>query len=772
MFSFDNLSDHDFEALCCDVMSKKLGRKLLYFGPGRDHGIDLTDDVVTNNIIVQVKHYAHSTVSSLISTLKKERKKLDKMTTKPKKYYVCCSLSLTKDKQKEIYQIFKPYMHSSKDVIECVKLDNFLQENADIVEKHFKLWMVSSNVLGIMLNRSICIDSEFLISNIQAHKDYYVQTRAYNEALRKLDNRNVLLIVGSPGVGKTITSEMLVLKHLADGYRVRYTTDVTDLKSLKNALAKDESVKELVLLDDCFGQAYFMMKESQTNELVSLIKYVTLNKNKRLIMNSRITIYNKAKKERCFYECENRHEFSFYLLDLDKQPRIDKALILYNHLYFNKVDNEHLQNILKDRNYLKIIDHTNYNPRIIEHVTNEAEVAVIAPEKYSAYILELLNNPDDIWMDEFQDRIKNEDRFLLETLYSLTDTTVEEDLLRKCYNSLIASVSGIDKSLNNFQLSVERLSDSMIRIIDDNGVKKYSVANPSINDFLRKYFLDNENLVDKIIDNAKSVYQLKRLIDESLFDDRIKQLFNDNSILGFEFADQQMPGFITYYCSKFHILDEHYTQYIHSYLSKLSRIDLFSNVPCSPSFVFDGVFSEDFYKFHNLKEIVSNNSFFTASISALDLEEGVKLIEHVYVLLDEEERELYSETIRDELVNKIEWEYDCIDASEYEIDLYNIVDNNKFYLENGEVDYSRYGIEEDIKSDAISAHVEWIKDIVSGLPEECLIKESVIDEISFSVDGVDSMIDSYFIDDYDDDDYDCDSINETKEIDNLFSSLQ
>ena len=64
MYNYANLNDAEFEALCRDIMSRKLGVPLRRFGPGKDGGVDLTDDVHTRNIIVQVKHYKLSTVET------------------------------------------------------------------------------------------------------------------------------------------------------------------------------------------------------------------------------------------------------------------------------------------------------------------------------------------------------------------------------------------------------------------------------------------------------------------------------------------------------------------------------------------------------------------------------------------------------------------------------------------------------------------------------------------------------------------------------------
>ena len=72
MLNYANLNDTEFEALCKDVMERKLGVSLRRFAPGKDGGVDLTDDVDEKNVVIQVKHYRNSTTTQLVSSLKKE----------------------------------------------------------------------------------------------------------------------------------------------------------------------------------------------------------------------------------------------------------------------------------------------------------------------------------------------------------------------------------------------------------------------------------------------------------------------------------------------------------------------------------------------------------------------------------------------------------------------------------------------------------------------------------------------------------------------------
>lgn len=105
-----------------------------------------------------------------------------------------------------------------------------------------------------MLSNDIFIDSEVLISNIDDDVRLFVKTSAFDEAIRCLEKNNVLMIVGNPGVGKTITSKMIVLNYAGQGYKVRFTTDVTHLSNLKKHFLKILMKRKLYYLMIVLGK--------------------------------------------------------------------------------------------------------------------------------------------------------------------------------------------------------------------------------------------------------------------------------------------------------------------------------------------------------------------------------------------------------------------------------------------------------------------------------------------------------------------------------------
>lgn len=186
-----------------------------------------------------------------------------------------------------------------------------------------------------------------------------------------MEKEHMLMLLGDPGVGKTMLTKMLALTFAAEGYRIRYTTN-GELSDLKRALSADRERKELIVLDDCLGQHYFKMQETKENELLALVKYIMRNPAKLLIMNSRVTIFHEAKERSCdfryYMEDENIKIRKIEMNGLDEE---EKGRIFYNHLYFAEIPEDITGMIYEDRRYRAIVRHVNYTPRLIEFVTKK-----------------------------------------------------------------------------------------------------------------------------------------------------------------------------------------------------------------------------------------------------------------------------------------------------------------------------------------------------------------------------------------------------------------
>ncbi len=667
MLNYANLNDMEFEALCKDIMERMLGVSLRRFGPGRDHGVDLTDDVSTKSIVVQVKHYRNSTTEQLVRSLKNELPKVTELA--PQQYYICCSRELSADNINALYQHFQAYMASDRHIVTLIEIDDFLKEeaNRDILKKHFKLWLDSTGILEELFNDEIFVDCEALLSDVDELQKLFVRTSAFDKALKALESNQPLCIIGDPGVGKSITSKMLVLHYAALGYRVRYTTDVTDLKSLKKALRDDATTQEVILLDDCFGQAYFEMKSSQSSELVALIKYVKLHPNKVLILNSRVTIFQEAReRQHDLVRCMDRKEFRVHVLDMNNLSGEEKAKILYNHLAFSGIPDEYFESIRINKRYYNIIFHRNYNPRIIEFVCNPNRYSKIPATLFFEYIMKQLDNPQEIWANEYDDRLQPADRILLQTIYSMTTTTVNADLVRRCFERRIAGIPTIDKTLDQYSRSLNRLNEGFIKNIDNRGSQELSMQNPSVNDFLdsrlREGTLERQELVASICTDK----QLRLISEEERLPYAV-DLLQTGRIDQFLFVEpRHRSRFIARCVLTANLCIDRYRADLHNFLAMTDGSDYWAYASSRERYqIRCGLRASEIWEFYGLKDFFRQSDHFYTVLQQFDLEDAVSLIntaeDHYYL----DDNEFFVDCVT-EFLNDSIGDYCKVYAEEYD----------------------------------------------------------------------------------------------------------
>lgn len=159
--------------------------------------------------------------------------------------------------------------------------------------------------------------------------------------------------------------------------------------------------KELFYLDDFLGTIYLeLYNNSLTNKIKTLISVISRNSNKKLILNSRITILNEAKEindnfKGCIENIKN------IMINVDEMTINEKALILYKYLYYNNISIDKIEYIINEKRYLNIIEHKYYNPRIIAKVVSN-NGNINKPEEFYKDIINNLNNPHLIWKNEYE----------------------------------------------------------------------------------------------------------------------------------------------------------------------------------------------------------------------------------------------------------------------------------------------------------------------------------------------------------------------------------
>jgi hypothetical protein len=195
---------------------------------------------------------------------------------------------------------------------------------------------------------------------------------------------------------------------------------------------------------------------------------------------------------------------------------LDKAKILYNHLYFSGLTQRHKEVIFQNQFYWKIIKHRNYNPRLIEFFTDIDRVE--DDEQYDASIIKFLENPEKVWEKSYENQTSDAGKMLLATLFSLRGYyVVSEQQLKDAFDSRLdfeVKFNNYKKPSNIYRKTIKELQDAFIsRVIDAkyNSVE-YRFLNPSVEDFLVYYFNRNIETYFDVLESANYFEQFKNKI--------------------------------------------------------------------------------------------------------------------------------------------------------------------------------------------------------------------------------------------------------------------
>ncbi|RSK40177.1 hypothetical protein EI293_19605 [Hymenobacter perfusus] len=141
---------------------------------------------------------------------------------------------------------------------------------------------------------------------------------------------------------------------------------------------------------------------------------------------------NQAKQK---FETIDSHQIQIAkcIIDLSQYTKSIRAKILYNHIFFSNLPSPYIDNILKNNNYLRIINHKNYNPRVIEAITSNNRWATIKVDEFAKKFIEFLDYPESIWEHVYENQISELSKAVLAVLMS-TGTPIFINHLERATN--------------------------------------------------------------------------------------------------------------------------------------------------------------------------------------------------------------------------------------------------------------------------------------------------------------------------------------------------
>ena len=508
-YSFEAFSSVDFEELVRDLLQAELSIRFESFTSGPDGGVDLRHSAGTGaEQIVQCKQFASSGYSKLLSHLKAtEIPKIQKL--KPRRYLLVTSVPMTPHRKKELLAILAPYCRAASDIYGKEDLNNLLGRHEEVERRHHKLWLSSESVLRRVLQNRSFVQSELEREMMLRRVSLYVQTPAYDEALGILNQHHYCVISGIPGIGKTMLANMLALTYIETGYDLIVARSSVD-EALDRYSAQDP---QIIYYDDFLGRTSLgdRLGKNEDQSLHRLISATHRARNKRLILTTREYILAQGREQ---YELLNRAEIDVAkcILALDGYTNDARARILYNHVYFSGMASGYVESILSERSYRRIIEHRNYNPRIVEWMTSSAAALAVPPEHYAAAFVASLDDPSEVWRHVFESQIGSGARYLLLLLATIPDMAALEDLELLWLTNFDQQGRAPGDAKLEYLRALREVEGSLTSA-ESRGVHTgIEFHNPSIRDFMHRELARNQSICEDLLASAMFFEQIERLV--------------------------------------------------------------------------------------------------------------------------------------------------------------------------------------------------------------------------------------------------------------------
>lgn len=475
------LSPLDFEALVRDLLQAEFNILLESFGPGKDGGIDFRYSRDGRSTVIQAKHYVNSTVRSLVASAKKEAAKVRKL--RPSRYILATSLSISDVQKTKILDTMSGVPLKREDIFHQEDILNLLGRHPSVLRRHFKLWLTSTESLERIVHAGIYNRTDAELEVVKGQISRYVYNKSVSQAEAILEKRGSLIISGHPGVGKTTLMRMLMCLHIQQEWQVFV---VEDLKEAMEVFSSGQ--KRLVVFDDFLGQVSLSTEtvRDADKSIHRFLERVQRAKDLRFILTTRDYLLGQAQQQS---ERLNSPEVKLdeLVLDVGKYTRSIRSQILFNHIYFSNLTIAEKVSLLEDDYFLEIIDHRNFSPRLIDHITRSDYLA-LQSESIREVAKSVLANPSVLWKTPYESHLSPDSRLVLQALF-FADFWMSVDKLEASFFRLCSEVGVPSMPIEplRFRRAMKPLEGSMVSI--SRGSVDFS--NPGIKDFLKLVILDD-----------------------------------------------------------------------------------------------------------------------------------------------------------------------------------------------------------------------------------------------------------------------------------------
>ncbi len=579
-YDLHQLGWHGFQQLCNAVITTVLGQTVEIFLDGNDAGRDgafqgtwvpKEGQTYAGKFVIQCKFTARRGYKLTRSDIADELTKAQKLVEKGQcdVYLLVTNAGITGASSAKIEEAFRAV--GVKDVL--ILGATWICEK---IESHSSLRMNVPRLYGLgdlsqIVDERRYKQTKALLSELKPDLAKTVVTDTYRHALRALQTRGFVLLVGEPAAGKTTIASLLAMCAV-DEWKSEVFKLVTPQEV--NAHWNTEQSSRLIWVDDAFGvtqyESHLVMGWNRILDAVSTM----IRRGHRVVMTSRDYIYNQARREL------KRTSFPLFdesqvVIDVKKLSLSEKEQILYNHLKLGDQD----QTVL--RKLKPFLSAVALNDRFIPETARR-----LGTRGFTKGLLYTEKSIDDF--------VVKQERILVDTLVSMdTDSRAALVLIYMKEGALESPVSLTieeDRAIHRLGSSeskclsaLEHLNGSFVQLVDTDVARIWRFKHPTIGDALALNLAQSPEHLNIFVEGT-SIERLMDLascgdmgvtnatvIPPSLFDNIARRIFefisNRNTAMPSYLRNERFFSFLTLRCNR-----EFLIKYFHHDAEALGRV--------------------------------------------------------------------------------------------------------------------------------------------------------------------------------------------------------
>jgi Restriction endonuclease len=508
---YSDLSPFDFELLARDLMQQELGAPMEVFAPGRDDGVDVRLlRAEEKNVFVQCKHAPGKSYRETKSQFIKEARKFP--SGLDGEYRLVTSCRLTRANKQELVSIFSAFALKEEHIWSVYDIDNRLDRNPDIERNHYKLYMGSAAILERFISPESFHRMESFSINMAERIKSLVQTSIQKQARDKLRKTGVCIISGPAGVGKTSTASMLILELLQDGHELVVASE--DIRDAERLFKTHQ--RQVFFYDDFLGKSSTRDKynKNEDSRLAQFILRIAGDGLHFLVMTTRDYIFREALDGNSKLSDTDPELFTLELSP-ESYSLQEKALIVYNHLFYSGLERAVLSDYVNLDKYRSIVDHRNFSPRLVEMgIRIASHHEGIRAADLNRYLSESLSDPSTLWRHAFNEMSALAQELLI-ALWSV-DGNVRIKDARRLLDSYRVTQGNRPSQALAFAAAMRELEGIFIEIAasqdSDERSQLCGLANGSVHDFITQLIAEHPDSVSELIAGAACYEQVSHLV--------------------------------------------------------------------------------------------------------------------------------------------------------------------------------------------------------------------------------------------------------------------